>query len=152
MAVGATSSTESVLLANLYAAALRYYGTPAHVVELPDPLRALDSGEVTVVPGFTGQLLQTFAPGTRGAGDEQVYKAMVGVLPEGVGAGDFATAAEDKPAAVVTEGTATAWVGGICPSWSSTARRFARVRCAAPSSPRRWGSAGSRHRANWQQR
>ncbi|MCV7321204.1 hypothetical protein H7K00_18470 [Mycolicibacterium confluentis] len=115
VAVGATSSTESVLLANLYAAALRYYGTPAHVVELPDPLRALDSGEVTVVPGFTGQLLQTFAPGTRGAGDEQVYKAMVGVLPEGVGAGDFATAAEDKPAAVVTEGTATAWGGRDLP-------------------------------------
>lgn len=111
MGVGATSSTESLLLANVYAAALRYYGTPADAVELDDPLAALDAGEVTVVPGFTGRLLQTFAPGTRGAGDEQVYRAMVGVLPEGVVAGDYATAAEDKPAAVVTERTATAWGG-----------------------------------------
>lgn len=111
MAVGADSDPESVLLANLYAAALRYYGTPAHVDQLADPLFGLDSGKVAVVPGFTGRLLQTFAPGTGGRSDEQVYRAMVGVLPEGVAAGDYATAAEDKPAAAITEATAAAWGG-----------------------------------------
>ncbi len=111
MAVGAQSDSESVVLANLYAAALRYYGTPAHVTELPDPLAGLDSGEITVFPGFTGRLLQRFSPGARGTTDEQVYRAMVGVLPEGVGAGDYATAAEDKPTAAITEATAVAWGG-----------------------------------------
>jgi glycine betaine/choline ABC-type transport system substrate-binding protein len=34
---------------------------------------------------------------------------MVGVLPEGVAAGDYTTSAEDKPALAVTDATATAW-------------------------------------------
>jgi hypothetical protein len=34
---------------------------------------------------------------------------MVGALPEGVAAGDYAVAAEDKAALAVTEATATAW-------------------------------------------
>jgi glycine betaine/choline ABC-type transport system substrate-binding protein len=111
MAVGAGPDPESTLLANVYAAALRSYGTPAHVETLPVPLSGLDSGQVSVVPGFTGKLLQTFAPGTPGTSDEQVYKAMVGTLPEGVAAGDYTTAAEDKPAAAVTAATAAAWGG-----------------------------------------
>ncbi len=67
LAVGASSDPESVLLANLYAAALRAYGTPAHVEVLADPLAGLDSGKVSVVPGFTGALLQTFQPGRAGS-------------------------------------------------------------------------------------
>ena len=109
LAVGATAEPEMVLLANLYAAALRSYGTAAHVRIVDDPLAALDSGAVGVVPGFTGRLLQTFAPGTTARSDSQVYRAMVGVLPEGVAAGDYATSTEDKPALVVTDATATAW-------------------------------------------
>lgn len=111
MAVGSESNTESVLLANLYAAALRSYGTPAHVEEMDDPLTGLDSGKLSVLPGFTGQLLQAFAPDAAARTDEQVYRAMVGVLPEGVAAGDYTTAAEDKPAVAVTGATATAWGG-----------------------------------------
>lgn len=116
LGVGAQPDPESVLLAHLYAAALRYYGTPAEVVELTDPLAGLDSGEVTVVPGYTGRLLRTFAPGIRATGDEQVYKSMVGVLPEGVSAGDYATAAEDKPAVAITEATAARWDGRDLPA------------------------------------
>jgi glycine betaine/choline ABC-type transport system substrate-binding protein len=108
MAVGASPDPESTLLANVYAAALRSYGTPARVEAVPDPLAGLDSGEVSVVPGFTGRLLQTFAPASQDKTDEQVYKAMVGSLPEGVAAGDYTTAAEDKPAVAVTEATAKA--------------------------------------------
>ena len=109
LAVGAGPSPDSELLANLYAAALRSYGTPAHVEVAPDPLAGLDSGQITVVPVFTGRLLELYAPGTPGRSDEQVYREMVGTLPEGVAAGDYTTAAEDKPAAAVTERTATAW-------------------------------------------
>ena len=111
LSVGASSDPESVLLANLYAAALRNYGTPAHVEVMADPLAGLDSGHVSVVPGFTGALLQTFQPGAPGRSDEQTYKAMVGTLPEGVSVGDYTTAAEDKPAVAVTEATAAAWGG-----------------------------------------
>src|SRR5690242_20763967 len=38
IAVGATSAPESVLVAHLYAAALRFYGSPAHVTSVPDPI------------------------------------------------------------------------------------------------------------------
>ncbi|AQA06511.1 hypothetical protein BVC93_18660 [Mycobacterium sp. MS1601] len=109
LAVGAGPSPESELLANLYAAALRSYGTAAHVEVTPDPMAGLDSGTLTVVPGFTGTLLETFAPGASVRADDEVYDEMVGTLPEGLAAGDYTTAAEDKPAATVTEATAAAW-------------------------------------------
>ncbi|AQT82624.1 hypothetical protein B1R94_07125 [Mycolicibacterium litorale] len=109
LAVGATADTEATLLADLYAAGLRSYGTLAHVQTVDDPLAAMDSGAVSVVPGFTGRLLQTFAPGTGARSDSQVYQALLGVLPEGVAAGDYTTAAEDKPALAVTDATAAAW-------------------------------------------
>nr|WP_236147390.1 glycine betaine ABC transporter substrate-binding protein [Mycolicibacterium sp. CH28] len=109
LAVGSTADPEATLLANLYAAGLRAYGTAARVQTVEDPLAALDSGAVSVVPGFTGRLLQTFAPGTAARSDAQVYRAMVGVLPEGLAAGDYTTAAEDKPALAVTDATAAAW-------------------------------------------
>ena len=72
-----------MLLANLYAAALRNYGTPAHVEVMADPLAGLDSGPVSVVPGFTGALLQTFQPGAPGRSDEQTYRDMGRHCPKG---------------------------------------------------------------------
>lgn len=109
LAVGAGPSPESELLANIYAAALRSYGTAAHVEVTADPMAGLDSGAVTVVPGFTGAFLELFAPDASGRSDDEVYEEMVGVLPEGLAAGDYTTAAEDKPAAAITEQTAAAW-------------------------------------------
>lgn len=97
------------MLAQLYAAALRFYGMPARVDVVADPLAALDSGTVDVVPGFTGHFLQTFAPGSAVRADKQVYRAMVGALPEGVAAGDYSSTTEDKPVLVVTLSTSRAW-------------------------------------------
>ena len=111
IAVGARKDPQSTLLASLYASALRTYGTAAHVEVLPDPLTGLDSADATVVPGFTGRLLDTFAPGAKARAAAQVYRDMVSALPEGVAAGDFAEAAEDKPALAVTESTVDAWRG-----------------------------------------
>jgi glycine betaine/choline ABC-type transport system substrate-binding protein len=111
VAVGSTSDPESTLVAHLYAAALRFYGSPAHVRPAPDPVSELDSGTVRVVPGFTGRLLETFEPDATARSDAQVYRAMVSALPEGVAAGDYTTSAEDKPAIAVTERTADAWGG-----------------------------------------
>ena len=111
IAVGARDDAESTLLAHVYAAALRTYGTAAHVESVTDPLAGLDSGAIGVVPGFTGRLLDTFAPGAKARAAAQVYRDMVSALPEGVAAGDYAESAEDKPALAVTEATVDAWGG-----------------------------------------
>ncbi|KUI47116.1 hypothetical protein AU198_17125 [Mycobacterium sp. GA-1199] len=111
IAVGATADPESTLIAHLYAAALRSYGSPAHVKIEDDPLTGLDSGVVRVVPGFTGRLLHRFNPESAARAPAQVYREMVSALPEGVAAGDYTTSAEDKPALAVTEATAEKWDG-----------------------------------------
>ncbi|RDH77904.1 hypothetical protein DVS77_13715 [Mycolicibacterium moriokaense] len=111
IAVGAPDDPEATLLAALYASALRSYGTAAHVETVPLPLTGLDSGDIVVAPGFTGRLLDTFAPGAKARAAAQVYREMVSSLPEGVAAGDYAEAAEDKPALAVTEATVEHWGG-----------------------------------------
>ncbi len=111
IAVGANDDAGDALIAHLYAAALRFYGSPAHVKSVPDPLGDLDSAAIGVAPGFTGELLKRFEPGAAARSDVQVYRAMVSALPEGVAAGDYTTSAEDKPALAVTEPTAQAWGG-----------------------------------------
>ncbi len=109
--VGASADPQNTLLANIYAAGLRYYGTAADVAISDDPLAALDAGKVGVAAGFTGRLLQRFDPGSTARSAEQVYRALAGALPEGMAVGDYAVAAEDKPALAVTESTAAAWDG-----------------------------------------
>lgn len=112
MAVG--SGSGSAVIAHLYAAALRFYGTPAHVEPQEgeqDSLTGLDSGDVRVVPEFTGRVLRRLVPDATARSAVQVYREMVAALPEGVAAGDYTESAEDKPALAVTEATADAWGG-----------------------------------------
>ncbi len=111
LVVGSRSDSESTLLAGIYVAALRSYGFGARAETATDPMAKLDSGAFTVVPAFTGRVLQTLQPGASALSDTQVYRVMVGALPEGIAAGDYTTAAEDKPALVVTQSTAKAWGG-----------------------------------------
>jgi glycine betaine/choline ABC-type transport system substrate-binding protein len=111
VAVGSRPDAESALVAHLYAAALRFYGSPSRVQAASDPLTGLDSGAFRVVPGFTGRLLQMLDPEDPARSDAQVYREMVSALPEGVAAGDYTMSAEDKPALAVTESTAEAWDG-----------------------------------------
>ena len=130
LAVGASAEPENILLANIYAAGLRYYGTPARVEGTDDPLAALDAGKVSVAAGFTGRLLQRFDPESTARSAEGVYRAMVGALPEGIAAGDYATAAEDKPALAVTEATASAWGGR---DLAALVRNCSRLSVGAPT-------------------
>lgn len=111
LVVGSGRDAESMLLAGVYAAALRSYGFAARTEINDNPMAQLDSGAFTVVPAFTGQTLQTLRPGALQLSDTQVYRTMVGALPEGVAAGDYTTAAEDKPLLLVTQSTAKAWGG-----------------------------------------
>lgn len=112
LVVGSTPDSEAMLLAAIYVAALRSYGFAAHAETAADPVAKLDSGAFTVVPAFTGQMLQTLQPDASVRSDAQVYRAIVSALPEGIATGDYTTAAEDKPALVVTQSTAKAWGGG----------------------------------------
>jgi len=109
LTVGTSADPETTLLADIYAAGLRYYGSTVTVTTSDDPVAALDDASVSVVPGFTGRLLERFAPGSAARSASQVYRAMVGALPEGVAAADYAPAAEDKTALAVTATTAAAW-------------------------------------------
>jgi glycine betaine/choline ABC-type transport system substrate-binding protein len=111
LTVGSAPDQESALIAHIYAEALRFYGSPAHVETSPDPLSKLDSGQARVVPGFTGRVLHRFFPDSTARSATQVYREMVSALPEGIAAGDYTTSAEDKPALAVTEATAEAWGG-----------------------------------------
>jgi glycine betaine/choline ABC-type transport system substrate-binding protein len=128
--VGASPDPQNLLLANIYAAGLRYYGTAARVETSDDPLAALDAGKATVAAGFTGRLLARFDPGSAARSAEQVYRAMVGALPEGLAAGDYAVAAEDKAALAVTEATADAWDSR---ELGALVDNCARVRAGAPA-------------------
>ncbi|KZS85731.1 glycine betaine ABC transporter substrate-binding protein [Mycobacterium persicum] len=111
LVVGARPGSESVLLADIYVAALRSYGFAARGETADDPMVKLDSGAFAVVPAFTGQMLWTLQPDASALSDKAVYQAMLAALPEGVAAGDYTTAAEDKPAVMVTPATSTAWGG-----------------------------------------
>jgi glycine betaine/choline ABC-type transport system substrate-binding protein len=109
--VGSRSDYQSILLAAIYVAALRSYGFAARPETAPDPMAKLDSGDFTVVPAFTGRTLRRLQPGAFALSDAQVYRAMIAALPEGILAGDYTTAAEDKPVLLVTQVTAKAWGG-----------------------------------------
>ncbi len=109
LVVGTRPDAESVLLAEVYAAALRYYGTPARVEKMADPVSTIGNSDVDVVAGFTGRLLATYQPGAAAIQPQSVYRQMVAALPEGVAAGDYTPDAQDKPAAVVTKATSAAW-------------------------------------------
>jgi glycine betaine/choline ABC-type transport system substrate-binding protein len=109
--VGSRADADSTLLAGVYVAALRSYGFGARAATAADPKPQLDSGAVTVVPAFTGRTLQALQPGATAMSDKDVYRAMVAALPEGVAAGDYATAAEDKPVLLISRPTAKAWGG-----------------------------------------
>jgi glycine betaine/choline ABC-type transport system substrate-binding protein len=111
LVVGSRAGIESTLLADVYTGALRSYGFPARTEQAPNPLTKLDSGAFVVVPSLTGRVLQTFQPGVTVRSDAQVYKAMIGALPEGIAAGDYTTAAEDKPALAVAGPTSKSWGG-----------------------------------------
>jgi glycine betaine/choline ABC-type transport system substrate-binding protein len=111
LVVGSRAGVESTLLADVYTGALRSYGFPARTEQAPNPLTKLDSGAFVVVPSLTGRVLQAFQPGAIVRSDAQVYKAMIGALPEGIAAGDYTTAAEDKPALAVAASTSKGWGG-----------------------------------------
>ncbi|MGB3473618.1 MAG: glycine betaine ABC transporter substrate-binding protein [Mycobacterium sp.] len=109
LSVGMSPDPQSQVLGHLYASALRGTGAAVRLEAVADPVAGLDAGEWTVVPGFTGRFLATFARDSAARSDRGVYWALAGALPEGLAVGDYAMTAEDKPTLAVTKATATAW-------------------------------------------
>ncbi|NLV78424.1 MAG: ABC transporter substrate-binding protein [Rhodococcus sp.] len=97
------------LLAEIYSGALRDAGIDATVSALPDAtaaLAALDAGEVTLVPGYTGRLLHRFVPDAVETDAEDVFDALARAVPGDATIADHA-AAQDR-ALLLTAASETA--------------------------------------------
>jgi len=105
--VGAGSSDESAVLAQVYATVLR--STGADVSVRPDfgdraeYLRALDAGDITVVPEFTGELLAYFDSDAQATAAADVFEELSRSLPQGLSVSDYASA-EDRSVMVIGQG------------------------------------------------
>ena len=103
--VGAGNGVESQLLAHIYAGAIRSAGVTVDVESglggRADYLEALDRGEVTLVPDFTGALLNQFDSQSGATEAEDVFVDLNRSLPEGLSVGDYALA-EDRTALAVS--------------------------------------------------
>lgn len=109
--VGAGPGADGELLAHLYAGALRRTGIDAAVRDLDDragTLAALDSAEVTLVPGYTGRLLGYFEPSAPQTDAEDVFAALGRALPTDLTVTDYATA-QDRAVLVFSEATSAAF-------------------------------------------
>ena len=153
MTVGASADPENILLANVSRrrpAVLRNRG-PGR--ERRGPSRRPGHRKCQRATGFTGRLLHRFDPESAARSAEQVYRAMVGALPEGDGRGRPRPAAEDKPALAVTEETANAWGVATWLRWSAIVQRVSVGRPPVPAHPIWWGlhvspAAGIRNGGN----
>ena len=102
--VGAGETVTGAVLAHIYAGAVRSAGVTAEVKEglgeRSDYVAALDGGEISLVPDFTGDLLHTFDSLSGATDAEDVFVDLNRSLPEGLSVGDYALA-EDRIAIAV---------------------------------------------------
>ncbi|WP_336085809.1 glycine betaine ABC transporter substrate-binding protein [Nocardia sp. SSK8] len=98
VAVGADGSTESVVLAEIYAQALARVGTRTSVVTgLTDPLAALDAGRVAVLGARNGALLNRWNPASPAREPADVTAALAAALPAGLSVSDAADGTDLRP-------------------------------------------------------
>lgn len=91
VAVGADSSTESVLLAEIYSQALDRVGTDSTVVTgLTTPLADLDAARIAVLPARNGALLDRWNPSSPARKPDEVVAAVNASLPQGISVSDAA--------------------------------------------------------------
>lgn len=109
IAVGSTNFSEQLLLANIYAGALRAQGvevtTRLNLGSREVVMPALESGEIDIVPEYTGALLSYLGVEDVGSGAEEIAEALAGALPEGI-AMLAPSPAQDANALAVTAETA----------------------------------------------
>jgi len=109
--IGSADFAESALLANIYAEALKAKGidvsTNLNIGSREVYLKALQDGSITLLPEYTGNLLQYFDTTATASSPDEVFAALEKATPEGFKVLDKSPA-EDKDAVVVTKETADA--------------------------------------------
>lgn len=107
--IGSADFPESVLLAEIYAEALRQQGlevdTQHRIGAREAYTDAIEGGEIDLVPEYTGNLLAFYDPETTASDPQEIYSALGEALPEGLTVLEMSPA-EDKDAVVVTRETA----------------------------------------------
>ncbi|MFC6013923.1 hypothetical protein [Nocardia lasii] len=94
--VGSDSTTESVLLAEIYSQALARTGTPTSV--RTGSLTDLDAGRIAVLPARNGALLDRWNPDSPARKPEEVTAAVNAALPQGLSVSDAADGTDLRPA------------------------------------------------------
>lgn len=94
--VGSQAYYSNAIIAEVYAQALENAGYTVQrqfqIGQRDAYLQAMESGEVDVLPEYTGNLLQFYAPDTAARGPEDVAAALPEVLPDGLAVLDYAEA------------------------------------------------------------
>eukprot|EP01133_Synstelium_polycarpum_P021219 gene21219-25491_t len=110
--VGSANFTESETIANIYAEALRVNGfdvsTSFNVGSREAYIPALKDGSISVIPDYTGNLLQYLDPDSTATSSADVLAALPAALGSELAIATPASA-EDKDAVVVTKETADKW-------------------------------------------
>ncbi|WP_234552502.1 ABC transporter substrate-binding protein [Rhodococcus qingshengii] len=110
--VGSANFTESETMANIYAEALRVNGfdvsTSFNVGSREAYIPALKDGSISVIPDYTGNLLQYLDPDSTATSSADVLAALPAALGSELAIATPASA-EDKDAVVVTKETADKW-------------------------------------------
>lgn len=110
LVVGSADFTESQIIGELYAGALNAAGVTAttkpNIGSREVYFKAVKDGSIDVIPEYTGNLLTVaLDPQAKEVAADEVYKAVVEKLPEGLGVPE-PSKAENKDAMVVTKATA----------------------------------------------
>ncbi len=108
LTVGADSSTESVVLAHIYAQALARTGLRTAVATgLAAPHADLDAGRVMVLGARTGALLDRWQPAAPARTPAEVTAAVNSALPQGLTVSDPADGADLRPRVLLDPALAT---------------------------------------------
>lgn len=109
LVVGSADFPESQVIGEIYAGALNAAGVTAstkpNIGSREIYFKAVQDGSVDIVPDYSGNLLSYLNADASEVSADDVYKALPGKLPDGLGVLDAAKA-EDKDAMVVTKATA----------------------------------------------
>ncbi|MFF0815448.1 glycine betaine ABC transporter substrate-binding protein [Rhodococcus sp. NPDC003318] len=93
--VGAGQAPDLAVLAEIYAGVLRGTGSPVDTapgLAQGQDFAALDDGTVTLVPGYTGPLLQRLQPGATVVDPDDVFEELNRSLPQGLSVSDYGMA------------------------------------------------------------
>lgn len=108
--IGSANFQENVLLANIYAEALKAKGvkvsTKLNIGSREAYIPGLEDGSIDLIPEYSGVLMQYYDPEATARSSEEVYATLPEVLPEDLIVLEQSEA-QDKDAVVVTSETAS---------------------------------------------